>query len=133
MADMVALHVGCDSTLLSTRTDILRQAGFSIVPVSTAAEATKIFIEGDFDAVILCHSVPTEERRILADFVHRTSSSTPVILIAVTYESDPAADAVIENIPTELVMQLPGIVRKGLRRQNTRPPPVHMHDEWKRS
>jgi DNA-binding NarL/FixJ family response regulator len=38
--------------------------------------------EGDFDVVILCNSLPNDERRRLAHIIKSYSPSTPIIVLA---------------------------------------------------
>lgn len=101
--------------LLSTRSEVLRRAGFNVVPTASTVQAMKLFLAGDFDLVIICHSVPAEERRSLANLVHSHSSSIPVVLITVSYEDDLTVDATVQNDPRTLLINLPEILRERSR------------------
>jgi DNA-binding NtrC family response regulator len=113
--EIAVLHVGKDSTLLSTRSEVLRRAGFYVVPTASTVQAMKLFLAGDFDLVIICHSVPADERRSLANLVHSHSSSIPVVLITVSYENDLTVDATVQNDPRTLLINLPEILRERSR------------------
>ncbi len=106
MPDIVVLHVGTDTALLSTRTLVLQQAGLIVVPVTDVADGIKLFLAGDFDLVVLCHSLTLEQRNVMANLVHSHSSSIPVILVGKTNENDMTVDAVLSNHPVKLVKQL---------------------------
>ncbi|MEO8725295.1 MAG: hypothetical protein ABI383_04160 [Acidobacteriaceae bacterium] len=106
MPAIVVLHVGIDSTLLTSRSEVLRRAGFIIVPTASVAEAMRIFLSGDFDMVIVCHSTSAAERRALVNLVHSHSSSVPVVLVTMFPEQDFIVDAVVDNEPKELAREL---------------------------
>ena len=126
MLDMVALHVSKNPTLLSMRSELLGRAGFFVVPASSYAEATKVFNDGDFDVVIVCHSIPPGGSQNLSRFCAQ-SEFLLVVPVAVTDESDSAVDAAI--LFTDLVWRLPEIARQRQRYQSTRPLPFHLRKE----
>ena len=109
-SSIVALHVGTDPMLLSTRTDVLRRTGLNIVPAASVAEAMKMFLAGDYDVVIVCQSVPADSRRALANLVHSHSSSVPVILITIIPEQDLLVDAIVNGEAAKLVEEMPQIL-----------------------
>ncbi|HLZ00347.1 MAG TPA: hypothetical protein VKT33_14910 [Candidatus Angelobacter sp.] len=76
------LSAGRDPYLLKKRNDALTQAGYTVVSASSSYEAIERLLSGDFDLVLLCHSLSNEERRRLAGIVKNYSPSTPVVLIA---------------------------------------------------
>jgi DNA-binding response OmpR family regulator len=58
----LVLSVGPNASLLETRNIVLRSAGYLVESASSMNEAVHRFLAGDFDLVILCHSVPIRER-----------------------------------------------------------------------
>src|SRR5438270_12553090 len=76
------LSAGRDRALLSTRNRGLEAAGYSVPPATTSAETVERFFTGDFGLVILCHSIPMDERERIAMLVHNHSPSTPVVVLA---------------------------------------------------
>jgi len=107
------LSAGRDRALLFTRNRVLEEAGYSVTPATTSAETVERFFTGDFDLVVLCHSVPIEERERIAILVHNHSPSTPVVLLAdmpsrrynfgdMTVESD--ANSLLQSLPVALAM-----------------------------
>src|SRR5580704_18192761 len=63
------------------------------------------FQTGDFDMVLLCHSIPLQERDRLACAIRSSGYRVPVVLVAsVSQEcSRGCADAILENHPKALV------------------------------
>lgn len=58
MPRVVILSVGNDEALLRSRNAVLRTAGYVVIEASSPRHAMAEFIGGDFDLVILCHSIP---------------------------------------------------------------------------
>jgi DNA-binding NtrC family response regulator len=111
MPHIVTLSVGRDPLLLQTRGQVLRSDGYSVSSTVSAEQALQQFKAGDFDVVILCHSIPARERARLADAIHSHSPNTPVVVVAAGFGGkDRAADAVIENEPTTLLQELPRLL-----------------------
>ncbi len=107
MQQTLVLSVGTDSQLLGTRNAVLRQAGYFVTPAHSALEALEKFFGGDFDLVVICHSVPVEEQQKLAELIHRFSPSVPVVVIVAESENRSFADAQIPNDPHSLIRELP--------------------------
>jgi CheY-like chemotaxis protein len=76
------LSAGRDAHLLKKRNDVLTEAGYTVTSVGSSYEAIERLLSGNFDLVLLCHSLSNEERRRLAGIVKNYSPSTPVVLIA---------------------------------------------------
>src|SRR6185312_14356411 len=77
----VILSAGRDSGLLKKRNAALAAMGYKIAAASDPCETVNKLLNGDFDLVLLCHSMPDDDRRKLAHIVTRFSPSTPVVLI----------------------------------------------------
>jgi DNA-binding NtrC family response regulator len=113
MPHIVTLSVGRDPLLLQTRSQVLRSDGYTVSSTLSAEQALQQFKAGDFDIVILCHSIPARERERLADAIHGHSPNTPVVVVAAGFSGkDRAVDAVIENEPATLLQELPRLLRK---------------------
>jgi len=61
MSTAFILAVGQDNLLLNTRSSILRTAGYVVESVMSLTQALNQFLTGDFDLVLLCHSIPLQE------------------------------------------------------------------------
>lgn len=81
MALIVILAVGRDLALLETRCSVLRSAGYTIMSASRVTESIDLFRDGDFDLVLLCHSVPVQDRDRIIRFIRSTGSRIPVCIV----------------------------------------------------
>jgi CheY-like chemotaxis protein len=101
------LMVGRDAALVEMRGRVLRAAGYSVMASARPEQAINQFLVGDFDLVILCHSIPTEERKSLCNRFRQHTSRTPIVSVASNAgDQDPFVDATIESEPTELIAEL---------------------------
>src|SRR5438270_4503175 len=114
MPHTVVLMVGQDRVLTETRSQVLRTAGYIVVPAFTPRQAIDEFVQGDFDLVLLCHSIPEDTRERLVDVLRKHTSRTPIISVA-SFEGqfDGFADATIANDPNLLVASLRKISHQG--------------------
>jgi CheY-like chemotaxis protein len=123
------LAVGQDPTLLDTRNLILRSAGYMVEPARSIGQAISHFRAGDFDLVVVCHSVPAQDRDRLASLIRTSGSATPIVCIsAMTGEQhDAFADAIIESDPRMLLCGIKEVLAKAAR-QYHQPSEVAKHD-----
>jgi CheY-like chemotaxis protein len=104
---------GRDPVLLETRNQVFRNARYSVVSALSTEQALQSFASGDFDIVILCHSIPLRDRERLTYTIRRHSPNTPVVVVTARFsEMDSFADAMIENEPEILLQGIPRIVHK---------------------
>ena len=107
MSRTVVLAVGHDPLLLKTRGQVLQAAGYVVVSTHSLKDAMAKFLHGDFDLVILCHSLPVEQREHLTYFIREQTSLTPIISISPNWgQHDLFTDVTIDNDPNELVRGL---------------------------
>lgn len=107
MSSSVILAVGQDPVLLKTRSQILRTQGFAVVAVFSLSKAIDRLTEGDFDLILLCHSIPVQIRERLVQRIREHTSGTPIVTVAAySAQVDPFADATVENDPEHLVADL---------------------------
>lgn len=113
MPHFVALAVGRDPLLLETRSQVLRSDGYTVVTALSSNEALQQFRSGDFDLVILCHSIPILERERLADAMHAHSPNTPVLMVSRTSnEQQLGGDASVASDPEQLLRDIPSVLGK---------------------
>src|SRR5205085_9344042 len=79
---IVILSAGRDHQLSRKRDQALIAAGYNVVSANNSPEIINKLFNGDFDAVILCNTIPNEERRRLASIIKSYSPSTPVVVIS---------------------------------------------------
>jgi hypothetical protein len=108
----LVLSVGPDASLLGARNRVLLAAGYLIESASSLNEAAYRFLTGDFDLVILCHSVPTRERERLTCLIRASGSRTPIVSISGSlHQCDAFATATIEDGP-KVLMDIRAVLNK---------------------
>jgi DNA-binding NtrC family response regulator len=91
---------------------VLRSAGYSVVSTLSIDQALKHFRAGDFDIVILCHSISLRDRELLTNAIRAHGAKTPVVVVTSGFNAmDPFADAIVENEPAILLQELPKVLR----------------------
>jgi CheY-like chemotaxis protein len=107
MPHTLVLAVGRDPVLLETRGQVLQSAGYTVVLELSLKKAVAKFDEGDFDLVLMCHSIPAKDRELLTQLLRQHTSRTPIVSVAVNLcDLDSFADATIGNDPKELLVGL---------------------------
>jgi CheY-like chemotaxis protein len=77
----VVLAVGLDSWRLTSQGSDLRSAGYVVISASSIRDAIEQFKVGDFDLVLLCHSISAEQKERLTSIIRASGSRTPVVCI----------------------------------------------------
>lgn len=75
------LSAGRDPELMKQRNAQLLAAGFKVASATNSCEVVEKLLNGDFDLVLLCDSMPEQDRERLARIVSSYTPSTPVVLI----------------------------------------------------
>ena len=88
MPQYLLLSVGLDPLLMHTRTVLLGEAGYSVMPSFTSRDAFQIFISHHIDLVVLCHTIPQEEKSKLIVSMKERNKRTPIVCIHVDGETD---------------------------------------------
>ena len=73
---------------MRTRTALLGEAGYSVMPSFASRDAFQIFISRNIDLVILCHTIPQEEKSKLIASMKKRNKRTPIVCIHVDGETD---------------------------------------------
>jgi hypothetical protein len=82
MATIVVLAVCLDPLLPGTQEPVWKSAGYFFKPAGSINEAINHFKAGDFDLVLLGHSISTESKERLTFLIRATGSRVPVACIA---------------------------------------------------
>ena len=77
----VILAVGLDSWQLTSRGSDLGSAGYVVISASSIRDAIEQFKVGDFDLVLLDHSISAEHKERLTSLIRASGSRTPVVCI----------------------------------------------------
>jgi len=125
MPHAVILMVGRERILGETRSQVLRTAGYIVVSVFTPRQAIDEFVRGDFDLVLLCHSIPGDARERLVSAIREHTSRTPIVSVAsFDGQFDGFADATIENDPHSLIDRLREVLHQGRNNSGGRQEPA---------
>ena len=123
MPHILVLAVGRDRLLLETRSRVLQAAGYTVIPELSLKKAVSRSRDEDFDVVLLCHSIPADDRERLVRLIREHTSRKPIVSIATTLgQRDLFADATIESDPDELLNGLHDVLRKKPREEDTLSP-----------
>jgi CheY-like chemotaxis protein len=125
MAIAVVLVIGFDPWQIEAQRTIWRSAGCFVTAVQSMREALGEFMGGDFDLVLLDHSIPAEGRDRLTCWIRASGSRTPVACITDSSGNpEDLADSTIKNEPHALPRRIGELLAT-----QTRKPPVHAGDE----
>ena len=92
------LSVGLDRELMISRTYVLKSAGYDVIEALTIADAWHKLRKIEFDLVILCHTVPREERRRMAMEAKARKPRVPILALHAGPDYMSEADACIDNL-----------------------------------
>ena len=119
----VLLAVGLDSALLESQRSVWQTAGYHVKSADSIREGIAQFHEGDFDLVLLSHSIPSESRERLAYLIRASGSRIPVICVSESSSgSDSLADATIRSGPENLLQGIEDLLSKQEGRLAARQP-----------
>jgi len=112
----VVLAVGLDSSLLAGQSSVWQSAGFIVTSTGSIREANAQIRDGDFDLVLLGHSIPTESRERLTFLIRASGSRTPVVSITdSSTDCDSFADATIRNESSNLLRSIGAIMAERVK------------------
>ena len=120
MPQYLLLSVGLDPLLMRTRTSVLGNAGYSVMPSFTSRDAFQIFTSHDIDLVILCHTIPEQEKTKLITSMKERNKRTPIISIHADGETDgKLVDAYVHGLdgPETLLSCVATVLNKSSGRQ----------------
>ncbi len=104
MSLTVILAVGLDPSLLASQSSVWQSAGFIVTSTGSIREAIVQIRDGDFDLVLLGHSIPADSRERLTFLIRAIGSQTPVVSITdCSTGCDSFADATVGNEPSKLL------------------------------
>lgn len=131
MSQTLVLSVSLDPMILETRNLLLQSAGYIVVSAVSVKETVHLFRDGDFDLVILCHSLPQTERERLTSFIRASGSRIPIVCVSETALSEriASADATLDKDPAAFLRTLEDLLSKRARMQPAKASVPHSHGE----
>jgi CheY-like chemotaxis protein len=114
MSQTLVLSVGSDAVLLDTRDQILRTAGYVVISAASINEAVHLYRDGDFDLVVLCHSLPAKDCERLTCFIRASGSRIPIVCVsgAALAEQNAFVDATLDKNPVAFLRELEELLSK---------------------
>lgn len=107
MSLTVVLAVGLDSSLLAGQSSVWQSAGFIVTSTGSIREAIGHIRDGDFDLILLGHSIPIDSWERLTFLIRANGSRTPVVSITDSSTGcDSFADATVRNEPSDLLQSI---------------------------
>jgi len=114
----VILAVGLDRSLLGARAQALKSVGYIVKSALSLKEVVDCFSAGDFDLVILCHSIPAKDRERLTCLLRASGSRIPIISVSGSgkpYECDAFANATLQDNPDTFLIGVRGVLLKAAK------------------
>jgi DNA-binding response OmpR family regulator len=106
------LSVGKDPTLMSSRTLLLRNAGYAVQEAFTLDKAKDLVHSDSIDVTLLCHTVPEREQRILISLVREKRNLMPVLCIRSNrHASVLRTCTAVDSEPEALLQSLKSVVQ----------------------
>ena len=106
------LTFGYDRMLVDLRSRVLRMAGYEVEEKFTLPEASVSAQSDLIDALIMCHTVPTEEREQLICVLRMTRKLMPILCIrANQYDVIPSSCVAVENSPVAMLDSVQAAIR----------------------
>ena len=94
------LSLGYDPILMPVRSMLLHQAGYEVVEARSLGEALKRIKTGNFDLLLICHSVDEDERDLMIEASRLSLPPVPVLCLTTTPEySDLNCSAACSTAP----------------------------------
>ena len=104
------LAVGREPALLEYRSQILQRAGYIVDSELSLKKAIQRYKHGEFDLVLLCHTISVHERDHLISSIQAFGALMPVVTFAPpgSQAPDAADDVAFEGRPEEFLSSIQG-------------------------
>ena len=107
------LSVSYDETLLRTRESLLESQGYSVRSAEGFTDALKYCNAGDYDLVVMGHSIPHRDKQALFDAIRRSCDAPVLALLRVNEPSLPGAAASIDPMEIKTFLETVRTLTKG--------------------
>jgi DNA-binding response OmpR family regulator len=98
----IVLTISRDEPLQATRTALLQQAGYSVIPLGNDADVMKFLATPGLpfvSLVLMCHSVPEPSRVVLCKALKAKRPESPILMLYNGYDPTVAkVDGRLENL-----------------------------------
>lgn len=112
------LSIGADPSVLATRSDVLKRAGYLVSTASSEVSARKIMGEAGFDLIVVCHSLSSADRMKVITTAKAATSQPKIVAIHRGEDREPAADANVHSLdgPDKLLETIATVLGEGTGR-----------------
>jgi len=101
------LSVGSNAILMSSRSLILRAAGYAVEEAYAVDKAMSLVEADSIDVTLICHTIPKGDQQALVAFVRDKRKLMPILCIrSYAYEAAPRSCVAVDNDPEELLKTL---------------------------
>jgi hypothetical protein len=76
------LSLGYDDVLMPLRSLLLHQAGYLVIETYSLGEVLKRLKVGGFDLLLICHTVPVDQREAIIASIHQSQPGLPFLCLA---------------------------------------------------
>ena len=76
------LSLGYDDILMPLRSLLLHQAGYLVIETYSLGEVLKRLKVGGFDLLLICHTVPMDQREAIIDSIRQSQPGLPFLCLA---------------------------------------------------
>lgn len=124
MPQALVLSVGSDPRVLDTRELLLRSAGYSVVSAISIKEAVYLLKDGEFDVIVLCHTLPRKDCERLTGAVRAMGSRVPIVCVSgASFDGHNAfADATVDKNPAAFLRAIGDLLRSHAQTEALQPP-----------
>ena len=113
MPPTVVLSVGVDYSVLARQRPVWQSAGCYVTSAGSIREAIVQLRDGDFDLILLGHSIPIESRERLTFLIRASRSQIPVVCVTDSPGGlDSSADVTICDEPGNLLQVIGELLAK---------------------
>lgn len=101
------LSVGSDPILMSSRTLILRKAGYLVDEAYTVKKAISLLEADSIEVMLICHTIAKEDQQFLISTTRKKKRLMPILCLrAIAYQSVPQTCNGVDCDPEDLLYAL---------------------------
>ncbi len=82
MSAFCVLSLGYDDILMPMRSLRLREAGYAVIETFSLGEVLRRLKTGGLDLLLICHTVPLDQRAAIIEAVHLSRPELPFVCLA---------------------------------------------------
>ena len=117
----VVLGIGVDTSIQEIQSSAWKSSKYIVTFAWSIKDAITHFRYGDFDLVLLGHSLPAESRERLTFLIRASGSRVPVVFVTDSSNvCDRFADVTVEGGPTKILEEIEKLMASRVRTPTSR-------------